>query len=161
MTGELTASSSGYCLQQENTAFTIPSSFAGSYPMAFSVTITDLAASQDNITLDQNSLIEDFMAKGDSFYLNTWYIATNQSANIANAYTPIVLNYNVPTVVVFASGKPGTFGLPSIFAQSQIQGKLASVFILSHGWKAISYSQTSTAIANYGQNSPYVTTLYS
>lgn len=154
-------SSSGYCLQREGAAFTIPSSFAGSSPMAFSVTITDLAASQDNITLDQNSLIEDFMAKGDSFYQNTWYVVTNQSANIANTYAPIVLNYNVPTVVVFASGTPGTFGLPSAFTQSQIQGKLASVFILSHGWKGISYSQISSTAANYGQNSPYVTTLYS
>ncbi len=152
---------SNYCLQKQGKAFTIPASFATGTPMAFSVTVTDFNPQQANITLDKYSFTSHFWAVGSSFRLAEWFIITNTSSTISSTYTPITLFYNKPVTLVFASGTPGNFMSQTLSGATQpSSGTVAAVFIVSHGWEGISYSKIGTTSANYGQNSPYVSTLY-
>ncbi|MHB2036552.1 MAG: hypothetical protein ACYCPW_07395 [Nitrososphaerales archaeon] len=170
-------SSSGYCLATPGSlAFTIPSSLS---TLAISITMTDLNAQHASIVLDQFTLIYQNSFYGDqNLHVNLipWYVVSNQSNKLLNTYTPIILNYSVPTTVVFASTTCVTaaagpnFGNPcSTLRSAGIQspnmnpGTISTVFIMTHGWELappISLSSLSYSSANYGQNLPYVSTLY-
>ncbi|MEM3428034.1 MAG: hypothetical protein QW212_07140, partial [Nitrososphaerales archaeon] len=121
-----------------------------------------LNAAQKNIILDGYTRIFQFWGVGSSMRRATWYIVSNQSNTILNTYTPIELEYDKPKVLVFASRTPYTFQ-PVTLSGDEVppSGTLAGVLILSHGWIGVDYSQIWSTPANYGQNSPYVTTLYS
>ena len=164
--------SSGYCLEAPQvsgctsigigcSAYVVPHNFAPD--IAFSVEVTNLNPNQLTITLDPYSLINQVIEHGSgAVKYQIWYVVSNDSSNvILSTYTPISLAYDKPTVVVFAalnamsSGTPfAGEGLPTMAEYST-----APVFIVSHGWKGLSMPQPESA-ANYGQNSPYVTTLY-
>ena len=170
-------SSSGYCLATPGSlAFTIPSSL--SY-VAFSITMTDLNPQHASIVLDQFTLIYQNSFYGDqNLHVNLipWYVVSNQSNKLLNTYTPIILNYSVPTTVVFASttcvnaAAGPNFGSPctslksaGIQSPSMNPGTISTVFIMTHGWELappFSLSSLSYNSANYGQNLPYVSTLY-
>ncbi|MEM3510558.1 MAG: hypothetical protein QXE57_04605 [Nitrososphaerales archaeon] len=149
-------------LYYQGQAFTIPRSFISTYSSAFSVVVTNLNAAQKNIILDGYTRIFQFWGVGSSMRRATWYIVSNQSNTILNTYTPIELEYDKPKVLVFASRTPYTFQ-PVTLSGDEVppSGTLAGVLILSHGWIGVDYSQIWSTPANYGQNSPYVTTLYS
>lgn len=142
-------------------AFSIPSDFVGTYYSAFSVTVTNLNAAQKNIILDGNTRILQFWGVGSSMRRATWYIVSNQSNTILGSYTPVELQYDKPVVIMFASRTPYTFQ-PVRLSGDEVppSGTLAGVFILSHGWVGVEYSRIGSTPTNYGQNSPYVTTLY-
>ena len=164
--------SSGYCLETPQvsgctrvgigcSAFVIPYNFGP--PIAFSVEVTNLNPNQLTITLDPYSLINQVIEHGSgAVKYQIWYVVSNDSSNvILSTYTPLSLVYDKPTVIVFAalnamsSGTPfAGEGLPAMAEYST-----APVFIVSHGWKGLSMPQPEST-ANYGQNSPYVTTLY-
>ena len=148
-------------LYYQGQAFTIPVSFVTNYYSAFSLTITNLNSEQKNIILDGYTRIFQFWGVGSSMRRATWYIVYNQSNTILNSYTPIELEYDKPTVLVFASRSPYTFQ-PVRLSGDEVppQGTLAGVLILSHGWIGINYNQIGYTTPNYGQSSPYVTTLY-
>lgn len=148
-------------LYYQGQAFTIPVSFVTNYYSAFSLTITNLNSEQKNIILDGYTRIFQFWGVGSSMRRATWYIVSNQSNTILNSYTPIELEYDKPTVLVFASRSPYTFQ-PVRLSGDEVppQGTLAGVLILSHGWIGINYNQIGYTTPNYGQSSPYVTTLY-
>jgi hypothetical protein len=157
--------SSGYCLNSISgkPAFTIPSSVATSgYGIAFSVSVTDLNPDELNITLDQYSLIMQLSIHGSSGLVPiVWYVVSNSSQTILSSYNPIVLQYNKPTLLLFASSNPVGSGFGPKTACASPSSCVspdftAPVFLVSHGWKGIPTTQQ----ANYGQNSPYVTTLY-
>ncbi len=171
-------SSSGYCLiTPGSSAFTVPSSL--SY-MAFSITMTDLNPVKDSIVLDQFTLIYQNSFYGDQnlrVNLIPWYIVSNQSNKLLNTYTPVILNYSVPTTIVFAGttcitaavgpnfggGACNTLKNAGIQTPNMNPGTISTVFIMTHGWEIsppISWTQLSYSNANYGQNLPYVSTLY-
>jgi len=148
-------------LYYQGQAFTIPVSFITNYYSAFSLTITNLNSEQKNIILDGYTRIFQFWGVGSSMRRVTWYIVSNQSNTILNNYTPIELEYDKPKVLVFASRAPNTFQPVRLSGdEAPPQGTLAGVLILSHGWVGVDYSQIGGTTANYGQSSPYVTTLY-
>ncbi|MEM3267683.1 MAG: hypothetical protein QXR69_03225, partial [Conexivisphaerales archaeon] len=153
--------SSGYCLNQQGPAFTIPVNTIKNSYVAFSVQVTNLNPNQLTITLDQYSLLLQNFFTGSSSFPNTfWYIITNKTDSSGNnvimsQYTPVVLPYNVPVTIIFASQNSGSFALPN-GQFSPKSGTIAQCFIVAHGWEGIPQSQT----PNYGQNMPYVTTLY-
>ncbi|MEM3804284.1 MAG: hypothetical protein QXX17_07725 [Conexivisphaerales archaeon] len=154
--------SSGYCLNQQGPAFTIlTKTTSGSAGIAFSIQVTNLNPNQLSITLDQYSLLLQNVFTGSQSFANTfWYIITNKTDSSGNnvimsQYTPVVLPYNVPVTIIFGSGSFGSFSPLPV----KLTGNgpwTAQCFIISHGWKGIPQSQT----PNYGQNMPYVTTLY-
>lgn len=178
---------SGVCLVPQGQGFAIPASLA-SGSLAFSITLTDLNPSEKTIVLDQFSLIYQTSFYGAQ-HTNTipWYIVSNGTESnglipIDTEYTPIVLKYDVPVTVFFASSscivaatgpsetgcKP--FGLtleqsPGC-SNSGCAGSEATVFILSNGWELVppvtsqEIADLSYSTANYGQNSPFVSTLY-
>ncbi len=171
--------SSGYCLNnvKGKSAFDVPASVAvmNSCPsncgIAFSVVVTDLNPSELSITLDEYSLIMDLTVHAGSGTVPiVWYIVSNSSTTIYQNYSPVTLQYNKPTLLLFASLNPvcssGTCGSSNSFAPQYACGNsrsscvgsgfTAPVFLVSHGWKGIPTTDT----PNYGQNSPYVTTLY-
>jgi hypothetical protein len=170
---------SGYCLTQvsgHGSAFTIPHGVSN---IAFAITITDLNSQEDEIVLDQFTLlyqvIQGANAKG-TYY--PWYIVSNTTTSGHNAilsqYTPIPLKYDSPETLIFASGTclTNTYsGMNDNSASCGFQpespsasaGYAATVFILSHGWEtsnSTSLSTLSLSNSNYGQNSPYVSTVY-
>ncbi|MDG6940182.1 MAG: hypothetical protein JRN39_07265, partial [Nitrososphaerota archaeon] len=132
---------------------------------------------QLNITLDQFSVLEQLMLHGTTQKVVTWYLASNSSTEISNYYTPVVLTYNKPTFLLFAAAGPvcvqgqssptcTTFSSSGVGAlacngqQGPCPGITAPVFLVSHGCLGLEFSMCSYASSNYGQNSPYVTTLY-
>ena len=172
-------SSSGWCMTTSTgePAFSIPSTVATSNAMAFSVVVTDLNPDQLNITLDQFSVLQQMMLHGTTQKLVTWYLASNSSTDINNYYTPIVLTYNKPAFLLFAASGPvciqgqssptcTTFSLSGVGVlacnsnQGPCPGITAPVFLVSHGCLGIELATCSYSNGNYGQNSPYVTTLY-
>ena len=167
------SSTSKYCLQSGALAFSIPHTYtASSTNVAFSVTVTDLNPSQLNITLDPYTQIAQFFpptsSKGGGTAGETsWYIVNIADGNEINeTYSPIVLPYDQPVTLYFASAAPitGTQGFtPQSVSGSGSgvpAGSTAIVFIVSHGCKGKALSSCNTSNYNYGQNSPYVTTLY-
>ena len=170
-------STSGYCLSSQGSAFTIPSSFMNANSAAFSVTVTDLNPNEENIVLDNYSLILQFWSSGgNNFKFSSWYIVSNQSININATTSPLTLQYDVPTVIVFGSCAPGSFQPLQFGTDCKVNGfkqaipdnppspgSTAAVFIVSHGWLGYTINQitgSNPPVQNYGQNSPYVTTLY-
>ncbi len=157
-------SNSGYCLNNLGKAFQISASFVSSNNVAFAVTFTNVDPKQANITLDKYTSIFDYWPVGSSFRTARAYIISNETNTIQSKYTPIVLYYDKPVTIVFGSLNPGAFS-PISFSGSNAPsaGTIAAVNIVSHGWKAVSYSKLkgeSPPAANYGQNSPFVTTSY-
>lgn len=158
-----TGSSVNYCITYQGKGFAVPiSDLSGN--VAFSVSVTDLNPQQANITLDEYSFIADYAPKGNSFLNAVWYVVDNSSSQIMNSYTPIVLTYDKPKTLVFASGSYGAFS-PTNGGWSALpkSGTLAAVNLISHGWEGDSYSAItgdSPPPYNYGQNSPYVSVLY-
>ncbi|MEM0075575.1 MAG: hypothetical protein QXV84_04420 [Conexivisphaerales archaeon] len=159
--------SSGYCLVTPGKkAFSISYAAANSNAgIAFSVTVTDLNPQQQSITLDQYTLLEQIMpGSGSDFKAQNWFIVSNSSNVILSSYSPITLQYNVPVTLVFASSGAGSFGPQPASFSGDSSDKSNSpkipftvlVFISTHGCEG----STSCSPSNYGQNSPYVTTLY-
>ncbi|MDG7012768.1 MAG: hypothetical protein JRN11_04480 [Nitrososphaerota archaeon] len=171
-------SSSGWCMSNAvgTSAFAIPSSIATASPIAFSVVVTDLNPNQLNITLDQFSVLEQLMIHGVTLQPTTWYISSNTSTGIDAYYKPVVLVYDQPTFLLFAatanpvciegqsSPTCSTFTASALTCQAGNKGACpgvtAPVFLVSHGCLGMELSKCTYATANYGQNSPYVTTLY-
>ena len=155
---------SGSCLTNLGQAFQISASFVSSNNIAFSATFTNVDPKQSNITLDKYTSILEYWPVGSSFRTARAYIISNITKTIQSQFTPIVLYYNKPVTIVFGSASPGAFS-PISFSGSNApsSGTIAAVNIVSHGWKAISYAKiigASPPGGNYGQNSPYVATLY-
>jgi len=180
---------STYCLQTTSgntgSGFVLSASATAGKMLAFSMTLTDLNSQQYDIVLDQFTLIYQ-----NAFYGNQhtnfipWYVATTGTPSgglvpVLTQYQPIVLRYNVPTTVYFISsscvqasqgpndgclnfaGAPmcnsGNGGLCN-------SGTATTIFILSNGWELApgSYAVSSLQYSqvNYGQNSPFVSTLF-
>ena len=153
---------SGYCLDKVGQAFTIPSSTMKAGPVAFSVEVTNLNQQQQNIVLDAYTLMLQFWSHSNSFSNVAWYILSNQTDSagqnvIMATYSPLTLSYDKAVTLVFGSLNYGTFAPLTPNNIGTIQSDTtAAVFLSSHGWLGIPDTQTQ----NYGQNSPYVTTLY-
>ena len=149
-------------LYYQGPAFTIPVSFVTNYYSAFSLTITNLNSAQKNIILDGYTRIFQFWGTDQGVVRRaTWYIVSNQSSTILSSYTPIELEYDRPKTIVFASKTPNTFTPQKLSGdETPSAGTLVGVLILTHGWIGIPYDQIGNTTPNYGQNSPYVTTLY-
>lgn len=162
---------SGYCIDDQGKAFAIDHTLTGpNFDVAFSVRITDLNQQKANIVLDPYTLMSlvPESGKGSLSYTN-WFIISNQSTGghnmILSAYTPVTLVYNVPQTVVFASNAPilsgQTFTINSLQATGTVaSGTTTPVFMVSHGCEAQGITTCTISSANYGQNSPYVTTLF-
>ncbi|MDE1854143.1 MAG: hypothetical protein KGI38_10440, partial [Thaumarchaeota archaeon] len=175
-TPEGSGTSSGFCLLSGGPAgsgFAISSALTGTcsatnlnFCFAWSVRVTDLNPQHANIVLDPYTLFSQIPEKGSGTLKYTdWYVISNSTNVILSLYTPIVLLYNKPVSIVFASGVALTS--PSSFISSSIQGMgslssgtITPVFIVSHGCEAIGQTTCLVANSNYGQNSPYVATLF-
>ena len=181
--------SSGVCLSSTkgNTAFVIPHSDSSN--IGFSVQMTDLNNQSYDIILDQFSLLYQVLqgpnAKG-TYY--AWYVSSVATYSgqdvILQEFNPYILTYNQPVTVYFvgsgcttASAGP-TSSTCTNLSSSGVQpssckqlgqsctasgGYVSTVFIISHGWEAtppIDLSSLTYSNSNYGQNSPYVSSLY-
>jgi hypothetical protein len=172
---------SGYCIGKGLPAFTIPDSVSD---IAFAITMTDLNPSHASIVLDQFSLLYQVFPQGSHTQTVPWFIVSNKTTggydSILGTYDPVVLYYDVPTTVLFAaSGCVASAEGPNLCsslssssncspcAQNPQTGAVyvSTVFIMSHGWETNSttpnWSILNYSNANYGQNLPYVSTLYS
>lgn len=170
--------SSGWCFAKVpgSLAYVIPAALSTKTNLAFSVQVTDLNPTQLNITLDQYSYIEELGIQGQAVSGLSWYIISNSSTTILNHYTPVTLQYDKPVTLFFASGVPACYvgeaagtaqcnnftPLTPVLNGNKVvpSGFQFSVFIISHGWKGMALSKQTAKNTNYGQNSPYVTTLY-
>ncbi|MCL5672983.1 MAG: hypothetical protein JRN13_07120 [Nitrososphaerota archaeon] len=155
--------SGNYCLNNQGLGFSMPTSESACNTCytAFSVSITDLNPAQYNITLDEYSQLLLFWGHGSSFRNQPWYIISNSSNTISSTYSPVTLFYNQPVTLLFGSSTPGSFSLQSLSgSNAPTAGSVASVFIVSHGWKNIQFSKQAISNSNYGQNSPYVSILF-
>jgi hypothetical protein len=180
---------SGYCLTQIGPAFAIPCSNYCSANLAFSVSVTNLNSQQGEIVLDQFSMLyQTFTAqantKGTPY---PFFIISNQSNAgetetnaIYSNYTAVVLQYNKPQTLVFASanclnlvtsekqmndGSACSGFTPFSFPTNAgvASGVTATVFMMSHGWEVsdgTALSSLNPTNTNYGQTSPYETTVY-
>ena len=180
--------SSGECLTSGTPAFAI--SHTNTADIGFSVQVTNLNNQSYDIVLDQFSLLYQVLqgpsAKG-TYY--AWYISSvfDQGGQqvVTESFNPVVLVHNVPTTLYFVasacvtSSEGPSSSTCSLFT-NQVQvsscqqisgctnsgGYVSTVFIISHGWEmdppvtvsALSYTGTNSP--NYGQNSPYVSSLY-
>lgn len=159
-------SSGPYCLTKQNSTkgFQVPTSAFNGF-LAFSVTVTDYNPQQANITLNKYSFMEQYWPTGASFRTAVWYAISNTSRTISSSFTPRELFYNKSATLVFASAAPGSFSPTNGIANggNPPSGTLAAVNLVTHGWEAKSYSAIigpNPPAPNYGQNSPYVSTLY-
>ena len=163
-------STSGYCLSSSGSGFIIP---AGAGSIAFAVSMTNLNPEEDSIVLDQFTLIYQ-----NSFYGNNhqnfvaWYVVSNSSNDIQKTYTPIVLPYDTPVTVVFASTQcvssaegpndcSGSYFAPG--SSPSAAYTISANFIISHGWELpppVSVPSLTYSASNYGQDAPFVSTLY-
>jgi len=148
------------CLQKQGSGFAIPAGFTSS-PIAFSMSVTNLNSFQQNITLDQYTLMTEFVPPvpgfgGGSANSYAWYIVSN-SSTVLSAYSKFTLFYNRPVTLVFASSSAGTL-VP--YAPLILSGTITYGFLVSHGCQAIKQSNCQSTTDNYGQVSPYVSTLY-
>jgi hypothetical protein len=194
-------SNSGYCLDT-NSGYTGPafamsvSTYQNDY-VGFSVTLTDLSSTQKDIILDQFSLVYQSMFSqwwGDNPPVVPWYIVSTGTGSsgmvpVLNQYTPVVLQYDLPTTVYFVMAKcvtdsyggnqnhggcynanSGSTNPENICSGgyggncNDLAGTVSPVFIIASGWELahgsynianLQYSGT-----NYGQNAPFVSTLY-
>jgi flagellin-like protein len=161
---------SGYCVTNLGKAFAISHSLMSSgYDIAFSVTITNFNQEGNNIVLDPYTLMTlvPESGRGSLSYI-PWFIVSNKSTGgfnaILSSYTPIVLQYNTPVTVVFASAT-ALAGVGFAGGDLEAVGNIAAgtttpIFMVSHGCEAPAITTCEVSSANYGQNSPYVTTLF-
>jgi len=148
------------CLQKQGSGFALPAA-STSLPIAFSVSVTNLNSLRQNITLDQFTLITEFVppisgqggATARSF---AWYLVSN-SSNVLAPYSAFTLLYNKPVTLVFASLSAGTL---TPYAPVILSGTITYGFLVSHGCQAIKQSNCQSTTDNYGQVAPYVSTLY-
>src|SRR2546422_12622 len=148
------------CLQKQGNGFAIPATFTTS-PIAFSISVTNLNSAQQNITLDQYTLMTQFVPPvpgfgGGSANSYAWYIVSN-SSTVLSAYSKFTLFYNRPVTLVFASSSAGTL-VP--YSPVILSGTITYGLLVSHGCQAIKQSNCQSTTDNYGQVSPYVSTLY-
>jgi flagellin-like protein len=180
---------SPYCLETASgdtgPGFAIPTATATGKMMAFSIQLTDLNPQSKDIVLDQFTLIYQNVFYGNQHVnLFPWYIANVGTKSgglipVLSQYTPVVLHYNQPVTVYFisstcvqAAAGPndgcGPFsGAPSCAGgngQLCNAGTATTTFILSNGWELSPGSYTVGSLTysegNYGQNSPFVSTLF-
>ena len=155
-------SGSTYKLQLQGSAFSIPHAATSSY-IAFSARFTNVNLQHKNMTFDLYTLLADIQAPvqgqgGGTSRSYAWYVISNDSAsNINPNYQQITLPYNVPTTIVFASQTPGAF---TPYAPGISAGTIIFVSLLFHGCEGIRAVNCISANDNYGQNIPYVSTLY-
>jgi len=159
---EVESSGSTYKLDLKGNAFSIPHG-ATSSNIGFSAIFTNVNLQHKNMTLDSYSLLAHVQAPlqgqgGGTARSFAWYVISNDSAgNISPNYQQITLQYNAPKTIVFASLTPGAFtpNAPSISS-----GTIIFVSVLFHGCEGIRAVNCITPNDNYGQNIPYVSTLY-
>jgi len=125
------------------------------------MSVTNLNSLHQNITLDQYTLMTEFVPPvpgfgGGSATAYAWYIVSN-SSTVLSAYSKFTLFYNRPVTLVFASSSAGTL-VP--YAPLILSGTITYGFLVSHGCQAIKQSNCQSTTDNYGQVSPYVSTLY-
>ena len=180
--------SSGLCLTSETAAFAISHTYAAG--IGFSVQVTNLNNQSYDIILDQFSLLYQVLqgpsAKG-TYY--AWYISSiyNEGGQrvVTEEFNPVVLSHDVPTTLYFvatqcvtSSGGPTSSTCSTFTSQTQQSscqqvpdctdhgGYVSTVFIISHGWEMsppvnlASLTYAGSNPPNYGQNSPYVSSLY-
>ena len=164
-------------------AFAIDHSVTSS-AYGFSITVKNLNPAYKDIILDQYTLLYESFFNGPTHVNDLpWYIASVGTESgglipVMSAYTPVVLQYNIPVTLYFlstncitySSGGPpngsscGSFSPTSAQAYHYSAGTVATIFILSNGWEyspgTYTISGLSYQSANYGQNSPYVSTLF-
>ena len=148
------------CLQRQGAGFAIPAISTVS-PIAFSIQVTNLNSLQQNITLDQYTLMTEFVPPvpgtgGGTARSYAWYIVSN-STNVLSAYSTFTLFYNKPVTLVFASTSAGTL-IP--YGPAFSSGTITYGFIVTHGCQALKQSNCTPSNVNYGQVAPYVSTLY-
>ena len=148
------------CLQKQGNGFAVPAT-STTAPIAFSMTVTDLNPLRLNITLDQFTLMTEFVPPvpgfgGGSANSYAWYIVSNNT-NVLSAYSKFTLFYNRPVTLVFASSSAGTL-VP--YAPVILSGTITYGFLVSHGCQGMKQASCQSTTDNYGQVSPYVSTLY-
>lgn len=182
---------SSYCLEttspQSGKAFAVPTATMGGKQIAFSITLTNLNPQQKDAILDQYTLIyADVFYGGSHVNYYSWYAvnAGTESGGlvpILSKYSPVVLPYNTPVTVYFASSNcvnaasgPSGSGCTNSFGGGVTcsttgnglcsPGTVTTVFILSNGWEYTPGTYTISTLLysqlNFGQNSPFVSTLY-
>jgi len=162
-------------------------------PLAFSVQVTDLNPEEESIVLDQFTVLYQapsaLSAQENGNIPATfipWYIVNVAGGQIQNKYSPIVLTYDVPTTIYFAStncvaassgpnpAKSACSTLAGSSSTSQIQAPPTGIesnspdlamatYLLTSGWEvpgAINLGSLTYGNANYGQELPYLATLY-
>ncbi len=151
---------STYKLQLQGSAFSIPHG-ATSSNLAFSARFTNVNLQRKNMTIDAYSLLANFQlptAGGGTARNSAWYILSNDSAgNINSNYQQITLPYLVPVTIVFGSQSPGAFAPLSTTINA---GVIILVSVVFHGCEGLRAVNCIPANDNYGQNIPYVSTLY-
>ena len=180
---------SGYCMEtaagDTGSGFAIPTATASGMMLGFSVQLTDLNPQSKDIILDQFTLIYQNVFYGNQHVnLFPWYIAsvgskTGNMIPIFNQYTPVVLHYNQAVTVYFVAstcvaaavgpndGCSNYSGAPTCTSgngQLCVAGTATTTFILSNGWEltpgSYSISTLTYSEGDYGQNSPFVSTLF-
>jgi len=156
----VTCNGTQQCLQKQGNGFAVPAT-STTAPIAFSMTVTDLNPLRLNITLDQFTLMTEFVPPvpgfgGGSANSYAWYIVSN-STNVLSAYSKFTLFYNRPVTLVFASSSAGTL-VP--YAPVILSGTITYGFLVSHGCQGMKQASCQSTTDNYGQVSPYVSTLY-
>ena len=182
--------SSGYCLSSGLSAFTIPASDPYSVAFGITMTNLNSAHNSivlDQYTLLYEAFPHENSNLASSF--EPWFVVSNETSGGSNViledYSPITLPYNAAVTVVFGAANcvpespgpnvPGNSCVAVAVSNSPLQlspftllknlnpGFATTVFIMSHGWELqppVSISSLSYSGANYGQNLPYVSTLY-
>jgi len=156
----VTCNGTQQCLQKQGNGFAVPAT-STTAPIAFSMTVTDLNQLRQNITLDQFTLMTEFVPPvpgfgGGSANSYAWYIVSNNT-NVLSAYSKFTLFYNRPVTLVFASSSAGTL-VP--YAPVILSGTITYGFLVSHGCQGMKQASCQSTTDNYGQVSPYVSTLY-
>ncbi len=149
-----------FCLQLQGNGFAIPAT-STRFPIAFSVSVTNLNSLQQNITLDQYTLMNEFITPfpaqgGGTARSFSWYIVSN-SSTVLSPFSTTTLIYNRPVTIVFASTSAGALTLD---APSFSAGTITFGFFVSHGCLAMRQSSCQPSTVNYGQVAPYISTLY-
>ena len=167
--------------------FAVPGATYDGRKVGFSATFTNLNQGQADIILDQWSLMYAQVPSGANAKvpLISWNIISvgSPSGNfipISNQYTPVVLNYNKPITIYFMSANcvqaavgPDD-GCSTVSSQgtndyvgcpcSSNYPSASTIFLMSNGWKLAPGSYTVGTLlysqANYGQNAPFVSTVY-
>src|SRR5256712_12458688 len=156
----VTCNGTQQCLQRQGIGFSIPASSTNS-PIAFSIRVTNLNSLQQNITLDQYTLMTEFVPPapgggGGTARSYAWYIVSN-STNVISAYSTFTLLYNKPVTLIFASSLAGTL---TPYAPAFSAGTITYGIVVTHGCQAIRQVNCQPSNFNYGQVAPYVSTLY-